>query len=252
LNDRTIELEKKTKELQKNIEELEKATQFKNKMFSIIGHDLKGPLGTIHSIISLALDKELNEQKRERLLNSVKSSSVSAYNLLENLLIWANNEQGKINYEPRIISLKSTVSNSYNLLYETAKKKLIEINVNIDENCKVLADYNMLDTIFRNLISNAIKFSFENSKIEISAKTKGEFVDISVRDYGVGMDDKELKNVLDKDMYFSSFGTNQEKGTGVGLQLCFEFIKANGGIFRIISKKGEGTNFLFSLRKPEN
>ncbi len=252
LNDRTIELEKKTKELQKNIEELEKATQFKNKMFSIIGHDLRGPLGTIHSIITLALNKELTEQSREKLLNSVKDSSVTAYNLLENLLTWANNEQGKINYNPRNVSLKKVVLNSYDLLFETAKKKSITIDVAVEENCMVLADFNMLDTIFRNLLSNAIKFSYENSKINISAKTMGEFVDISVRDFGTGMDDDELENVLDKDMYFSSFGTKQEKGTGIGLQLCFEFIKANGGIYRIVSKKGEGTDFLFSLRKAVN
>jgi K+-sensing histidine kinase KdpD len=209
-------------------------------------------LGTIHSIITLALNKELTEQSREKLLNSVKDSSVTAYNLLENLLTWANNEQEKINYKPRSISLKDVVLNSYNLLFETAKKKSIIINVAIEENCMVFADFNMLDTIFRNLLSNAIKFSYENSKIDISAKTMGEFVDISVRDFGTGMDDKELKNILDKDMYFSSFGTKQEKGTGIGLQLCFEFIKANGGIFRIISKKGEGTDFLFSLRKANN
>ncbi|MCF6242129.1 MAG: tetratricopeptide repeat-containing sensor histidine kinase [Bacteroidales bacterium] len=249
LNDRTIELEKKTKQLQKNIEEIEKAAQFKNKMFSIIGHDLRGPLGTIHSIISLALNKELTEQSREKLLNSVKESSVSAYNLLENLLTWANNEQGKISFEPQNINLKRVVQNSCDLLFETAKKKFINFNISIEENCMVLADYNMLDTIIRNLLSNAIKFSFENSKIDISAENKGEFVDISVRDYGIGMNEEELKHVLDKDMYFSSFGTKQEKGTGIGLQLCFEFIKANGGIFRIISQKGEGTNFIFSLRK---
>ncbi len=252
LNDRTTELEKKTEQLQNNLEELKKATQFKNKMFSIIGHDLRGPLGTIHSIISLALDKELTEQSREKLLKSVKESSVSAYNLLENLLTWANNEQGKISFEPKNLNLKSVVQNSYDLLFETAQKKFINFNIAIEENCMVRADYNMLDTIFRNLLSNALKFSFENSKIDISVKTMGEFVDISVRDYGVGMDEEELKYVLDKDINFSSFGTKQEKGTGIGLQLCFEFIKANGGIFRIESEKGKGTNFTFSLQKADS
>jgi len=252
LNERTKDLEDKKDELQKNLEELKKATEFKNKMFSIIGHDLRGPLGTINSIISLALNKNLTDENRERLLNSVRESSVSAFNLLENLLTWANNEQGKINYQPQNINLKKTILNSYHLLLETANKKSIEINIDIDENYMVYADFNMIDTVFRNLLSNAIKFSYENSKIDVFGVSKENFIELSVRDYGVGMSKDELAIVLDKDKYFSSFGTRQEKGTGIGLQLCFEFIKTNKGTFRIISKKGEGTTISFTLPKAKN
>lgn len=252
LNDRTVELEKKTKELQNNIEELEKATQFKNKMFSIIGHDLRGPLGTINSVISLLVDRDIDEQRSKSLLLAVKESSISAFNLLENLLTWANNAQGKINYHAQTILLKKLVFNSYYLLNETAKKKSITINIAIDDNCKVLADQNMLDTIIRNLISNAIKFSKKGGSIDISAKQAGQFIDISVKDYGVGMNKEELNKVMDKDLYFTSRGTGMEKGTGIGLQLCFEFIKANRGIFRIESEKEKGTNFIFSLPKAPN
>ena len=94
-----------------------------------------------------------------------------------------------------------------------------------------------------------MKFSHEHSTIEVIAKTKDIFVDIQVRDHGVGMTPEEMSKVMDKNLYFSNFGTKQEKGTGIGLQLCFEFIKANNGIYRIESEKGKGTNFIFSLPK---
>ncbi|MEN8120692.1 MAG: tetratricopeptide repeat-containing sensor histidine kinase [Bacteroidota bacterium] len=231
--------------------ELKKATDFKNKMFSIIGHDLRGPIGTISSIVSLALEGKLSEDKKQLMLSSTKESAVAAFTLLENLLIWANNEQGIINYEPTNLKLFKIADNNIKLLKETADKKNIDVSVKIENNLEVFADYNTLETIFRNLISNAIKYSHKKGKIIISAKKNPDNIEISVTDTGIGMNSDEKKVILDAEKHHSNPGTGGEKGSGLGLQLCFEFIKMNKGDYHIVSEKGKGTCFIFTLPSGE-
>ena len=247
LHGKTKDLESKTSELQDAVIKLEKATQYKNKMFSIIGHDLRGPVGTISSIISLAMDNRLDEKKRKKLLSATKESAVAAYTLLENLLIWANNEQGNIKYQPTTILLKQIVNSNIGLLKETINKKGLNISVDIEDGTKIYADFNTVDTIFRNLISNAIKFTNPNGAINISAIKIEHFIEITVKDTGIGISPEELTKILDIEKYYSNQGTGGEQGSGLGLQLCFEFIKMNKGTYQIKSQIGKGTDFIFSL-----
>lgn len=231
--------------------ELQKATDFKNKMFSIIGHDLRGPVGTIGSIISLAMDEQLEDHTRQKMLSITKDSAVATYTLLENLLTWANNEQGHINYAPKKLLLIEIVDNNIKLLKESALKKTIELSTDIGNSMKVFADYNTVDTIIRNLISNSIKYTHESGFISISAKKITGFVEVIIRDNGIGISPDEIKKIIDTDEYFSNPGTQGEKGAGIGLQLCIEFIKLNKGDYQIISEKGKGTNFIFTIPYEE-
>ena len=247
LNEKTQSLEKNEKELNKTILELKKATDFKNKMFSIIGHDLRGPIGTISSIISFVMKKRLSDEKRLELLAATKDSAVATFTLLENLLTWANNERGKIAYKPEKIKLKQIANKNIDLLTETASNKNIAISSGIENDIEVFADLNTLDTIIRNLLSNAIKYTNENGKVSISAVKTSNSIEISVNDTGVGMSPKDIAKVLDPDNFFTDTGTQGEKGSGIGLQLCFEFIKLNNGTYKIISEIGKGTSFIFNL-----
>jgi len=252
LHDNSQALKVKKDELQGTISKLKKAIGYKHKIFSIIAHDLRGPIGTISSIISLVLDNQLSEEKRKKLLSTTKESTVATYTLLENLLIWANNEQGKINFKPQSLILVGIIESNIDLLRETANEKSLEFFLKMETEIVIFADYNTVDTIFRNLISNAIKFSKQNGIIQILIKEMPDFVEISVIDAGVGMSANVLKNVLDTDKYFTDPGTYGEKGSGLGLQLCFEFIKMNKGNYRVESKEEEGTNFTFTLPIEKN
>ena len=250
INIQKEELYAQSENLKEANTELQKVTNFKNKMFSIIGHDLRGPVGTISSILSLAMDNTLDEAKRQQLLLLTRDNAVATFTLLENLLIWANSEQGEIKMDIKSLYLTKIIDNSINLLKGNADKKNITITVEIEEDILVLADNNTLDTIFRNLISNAIKFSHENSKITISAQNMHDYIEISITDTGVGMSDEERKMILDTEKYYFNLGTMGEKGSGLGLQLCFEFIKKNNGSYQVISEKREGSQFIFTLPKP--
>lgn len=247
LKEINVLLHGKTKQLEEAVQKLEKATAYKNKMFSIIGHDLRGPVGTISSIISLAMDERLSGEKRKKLLASTKDSAVATFNLLENLLIWANNEQGNVKYQPESLQLDRIVKENIELLKETLNKKTINVTINIDKKTSAYADFNTVDAIFRNLLSNAIKFTKPNGEITISAKKLGQLIEISVIDNGIGIKPEEIKKILDTERYFSSQGTGGEKGSGLGLQLCFEFIRKNKGTYNIKSTVGKGTSFIFNL-----
>lgn len=248
----TTDLEAKKEELQEKVEELKKATAFKNKIFSIIGHDLRGPIGTISSIISLAMEDQLSEEKRQLMLSLTKESAVATYSLLENLLIWANSEQGEISYIPKNISIDEMVQGNINLLSEKAAEKSIILEKNIDPSVVVYADYNTLDTIIRNLLSNALKFTNECGRVNISASQKDHEVEIAVTDTGMGISDENLQKILDSDIHFTYKGTKGEKGSGLGLMLCLEFIKMNKGNYQINSEVGKGTRFTFTLPVAQN
>lgn len=247
LYNKTDALQKNKTELQSTIKELQKATEYRNKIFSIIGHDLKAPMGTINNILTLIMDGNIDSNKSKLMLSHTQKSAVSAHSLLENLLVWANNEQGKIEYKPKTHILNNIVKENINLLNDIATEKSISFKINLEDNLKMYADYNMVSTIIRNLIANAIKFSNNNDKIIISAKRKENFIEISVKDNGVGISKENLKKILNTDFHYSSKGTEGEPGSGLGLQLCFEFIKINKGDYQIISKEGEGSNFIVNL-----
>ncbi|MCX6145993.1 MAG: HAMP domain-containing sensor histidine kinase, partial [Candidatus Kapabacteria bacterium] len=171
------------------------------------------------------------------------------YSFLENLLEWAMSQKGSINYSPGRINLKTTVLNVLNILNPLAKSKNIEISNHLINDVYILGDTDMTNTIFRNLISNAIKFTPNNGKISIKSDSNGSDSIISISDTGVGISKDNINNLFRIDFHSTSIGTNQEKGTGLGLILCKEFIEKQNGKIWVESEIGKGTTFYFTLPK---
>jgi len=237
---------------QKNTEDaLKEAVATKDKFFSIIAHDLKSPFNSIlgFSNILLTKHKEFDETKREQFIKFVNESANSAFCLLDNLLTWARSQSGKINYSPEKHSLKDLINQTINTLNKTASKKDIQILCNVTDNEIIYADKNMISTIFRNLISNAIKFTNTNGTIIISSEPSidNNFTQIKVKDSGIGIETNRIKDLFRIDQNTSTKGTEEETGTGLGLILCKEFIEKHGGKIWVESQIGKGSSFIFTI-----
>ncbi len=237
--------------LKESEEKLRKSNQTKDKFFSIIGHDLKSPFNAIlgFSEILLKKHKDYDNEKREKLIKSVNDSANSAFKLLENLLTWSRSQSGVIKYSPEKLNLKILLFETLFDLQGQADKKNINVLDDISENELVFADKNMLATVLRNLISNAIKFTNNGGNIIISSKkqTDSNFVEISVEDTGVGIPKDTIDRLFRIDKNTSTQGTENEAGTGLGLILCKEFVEKHGGKIWAESEIGKGSEFIFSI-----
>ena len=231
-------------------EQLESANAAKDKFFSIIAHDLKNPLGSFRSMLNLLVDQYniFEEQERKEFLTVMKDSSAQLYNLLENLLEWSRSQRGLIKFNPNDTDLKMLAQNSITVLRLQADKKQIKLVNNIPSGTKVFADENLISTVIRNLISNAIKFTLEGG--EITAGIINESVDsitCYIKDSGVGMNQAIKAKLFRIDDTITSKGTADEAGTGLGLILCKEFIEMHGGTIWVESELDKGSTFYFSL-----
>jgi signal transduction histidine kinase len=221
----------------------------KDKFFSIIAHDLKNPFNSIKGFTELLIENlnSYDDEKRMKFLKIIKDSTSKAHDLLNNLLIWANNQSGNIAFKPKEISLKPYVSDVISLLEIQAVNKDIIITNNIAENIQVYADENMLTTILRNLLSNAIKFTNERGFIIISGYHEDKWVTISIQDNGIGMSQEQIDTLFDLEHKQSAIGTANEQGSGLGLILCKDFIEKHNGKIYVNSEIGNGTTFTFTL-----
>jgi signal transduction histidine kinase/ligand-binding sensor domain-containing protein len=256
LEERQLKIEEQTEELmtqKENLEEvnahLKELNSTKDKFFSIIAHDLKNPFNTILGFSELLNMKynRLSEEKKLRYLEVIFSSSKNIYNLLENLLQWARTQTYKIAFEPIVFGLKQLVEQNLNLLKENITTKKINIEHKIEDSCDVYADRNMINTVIRNLLTNAIKFTHSGGDIAINSLRKDGHIEISIKDSGIGMSAEEIKNIFRVDANFSRSGTDGETGTGLGLILCKEFIVKNGGTIWVESTPGKGSMFSFTI-----
>ena len=172
--------------------------------------------------------------------------------LLENLLEWSRSQTGRLEMTPSDIEIAELVDDNIDLIYNNASNKKLELNNRIDKKVKAYADSNMTNTIIRNLLSNAIKYTATGGKIEITSKIENNYVEVTVSDTGVGIKEENIGKLFRIDENFSTKGTNDETGTGLGLILCKEFVKKNGGDIWVTSKLGKGSNFTFKLpaQKP--
>jgi len=241
-----VEYEKSIRESEQKLRELN-AT--KDKFFSIIAHDLKNPFNQLIGFTDLLLlnirDYSIDEiEEFTRLLNK---SSKNGYRLLENLLEWSRTQTNKKPFNPENIFLKDLLLKNIELLNNSAESKNISLKINIDSQLSVYADNNMLLTILRNLISNALKFTKYNGNVEIFAVKHSEKVEISVKDNGVGMEAEDIAKLFRIDEHHSTKGTNNEGGTGIGLILCKEFVEMHSGKIWVESKINEGSTFYFTL-----
>lgn len=249
-----ITQQKEDEEIIKKInDELESANQNKDKFFSIISHDLRSPLSGIMSLLDIIVTDydSLGEEERKEILFEAAKTSKSTYILMENLLDWSRIQTGKISYEPQNISLTQILNGIKNLYYQKLKEKGISLNYDFDPEVFAFADNNMAETIFRNLISNAIKFSKEFGLILVSFDKTDDFIQIKVKDTGIGMNEKQISKLFKIDQTHSTVGTSGERGTGLGLMLCKELVEKQGGKIWIESIVNAGTTFYFTLPKAK-
>ena len=187
-------------------------------------------------------------------LDVLEKNSKNVAQLLENLLTWARSQSGKITYTPMELGINAIINNSIDIANIQAHEKSITLNYNnsISDEVLVQADSNTLITVFRNILSNAIKFTPDNGNINISAEEDDKFVTVSISDSGVGIPEDKLSTIFDVDRNYSSKGTNQELGTGLGLILCREFVEKNGGTIWADSQIGVGSTFSFTIPKAQS
>ena len=229
--------------------ELAQANALKDKMFSVISHDLRSPVGSIKqtlNFISLGMIKPGEDLFNETIKDLIKTSD-EAYALLENLLGWAKSQSNILNVIPESLELKPLAQSVAGLLKLTSENKKISIQNNIPEGIMVFADLQMLQSVIRNLLSNALKFTRENGTIELKAVATNSEVIVSVKDSGVGISETRLKKIFDQNQPVKTFGTNKESGSGLGLILCKDFVEKNGGKIWVESKEGKGTAFSFTV-----
>lgn len=240
-------LEKKVEERTKQLQELN-AT--KDKFFSIIAHDLKNPFNTLLGFSELLTTNitRYSEKEIKEFIDIIYQTSKNGFALLENLLQWSRSQTGKINFSPTDIDLKNVVENNVFMLDSIAKKKDITLKSTLSEDIQAVADENMVNTILRNIISNAIKFTKNGGEVVVSANVeKAKMITLSITDNGVGIKQNDIEKLFKIDANHSTVGTENEMGTGLGLILCKEFVKKHNGQIWVESEVNKGTTFSFTL-----
>lgn len=234
--------------------QLRKLNLAKDKFFAILAHDLRGPIGNFSSGLQYIIEEnsDTSAQDKKKILDSLKESSESIFTLLENLLDWSKAQTGNIQFVPENLNLLSIIDEIMDLFSIPIKNKNIYFSVQLPENPMVFADSNMMKVILRNIISNSIKFSYEFGKIEISGKTEGDDFVVEIRDFGIGMSELVLQNLFQIQKVSSNVGTKKEKGSGLGLILCDEYIQINGGRIQVQSELGSGSVFKLFIPKKKD
>jgi signal transduction histidine kinase len=242
-------LESKNRMIEKSENELRVLNASKNKFFSIIAHDLKNPFHTVMGY-SYLLSKDYNnftEEERRKFADDIHHSTNNIFRLLQNLLEWSRSQTGRLTFNPREIELKQIVDNSVSVLRSLADQKNIRIEMSFSHNLMLFADPQMIETVLRNLVNNAIKFTPENGLIKVEATQTDGQITICVKDSGIGISDEDAKNLFKIDSTVKRKGTNNEDGSGLGLILCREFVAKNNGNIWVNSKAGEGSSFFFTV-----
>jgi PAS domain S-box-containing protein len=222
----------------------------KDKFFSILAHDLRGPLSAFVEATKIITEQvqTMSIEEIKDITLSMTQSATGIYSLLENLLEWSRLQRGVMNFMSEKINLKQRFDECINVLSESAKKKRVEIEVSVNENLEINADKHMFDTIVRNLISNALKFTKSGGKVSISAACENDnSVEIKISDSGIGMTPELMNKLFRIDEKTSRPGTDGEPSTGLGLLLCKEFIEKHKGKIRVESEVGKGTTFTFNM-----
>lgn len=234
--------------------QLHEANSAKDRFISIIAHDLRGPYQSTLGL-SGVLETEFNSLSEDEIKNSISnlnSSLKKQYELLNDLLKWANLHGGNFKITKEKLSLHKSINETFDLLELSAKKKKIILTNTVNNNLYLDADKNMLDLLLRNLISNSIKFSHEEGDVSVSAVEKEKNIQITVSDKGIGIELKELTNLFKIDKHFSRKGTKNEVGSGLGLILCKEIIEKHGGSIWVESEVNKGSRFIFTLPKSQS
>ncbi len=236
-------------QLADNIRENKELIESKDKLFSIIAHDLRSPFSALKGLTEVLQQKysTFSKEKLENWLKIINQSVDKTYNLLENLLQWSRTQLNKVIFSPIPLYLHGIILETVEIYENIAFRKNIEIKISVEKDIYILADESMLRVVFRNLISNALKFTHKGGEIEISAIINLEVVEISIKDNGIGISHSNLTNLFKIGEIFSTFGTEGENGSGLGLILCYEFLKKHSSELKVSSEQNKGSKFCFSL-----
>ena len=231
-------------------EELRKTIIGRDKLYSVIAHDLRSPMGSIKMVLNmliLGLPSEQIGKEMFDMLSMANQSTEDVFSLLDNLLKWTKSQIGKLNVVYQDFDIVGNIASVIEIFNLVAGMKNIKVNFPVHGKIEVHADMDMMKTILRNLLSNAIKFSYNDSEILVNAGIEGDKVIVSVKDTGKGMGEEDQKKLLNTETHFSKYGTNNEEGSGLGLLLCQDFAVKNGGHLWFESEEGKGSTFFFSV-----
>ena len=253
LQQRLNELKKINVRLENRLEQdnntLNQVVEQNAKFLSIVAHDLRNPFNSIIGILDILAENIDNYQKDEieELIHVASGSAINTYKLLENLLAWSAAQNKEKSFDPVKINLRELILSEIDSFSIAASQKQVSVDHSIFQDIYLTADIQMVKTIFRNLISNAIKYSNQGGIILISATEGHQFIEIEVMDNGIGITENTLKKLFKMDAFHSTIGTNNEQGTGLGLLFCKEFVEMHGGKIWAESKPGKWTKFKFTL-----
>jgi signal transduction histidine kinase len=246
-----LELKRARDTINKQNAELKHLNDGKDRFFSIIAHDMRNPFSILmgfSNILHMRYDT-MNDAKRKEYIAVLNTTCERVVNFLENLLKWGRVQLNKLEINPQKISLKKIFDDNILLLKENANQKNIELKTEISGECYAYADHEMIDLVVRNLISNALKFTGSGGIILLEARITEESTEVKVSDNGVGINETDMKKLFRIDGNHTTTGTANERGTGLGLILCREFIEKNGGKIRVESKPDIGSAFIFTIPK---
>jgi signal transduction histidine kinase len=236
-------------ELKEKNAQLQELNASKDKFFSIISHDLRNPFTTLLGFAQLLSENvdRYNQDEIKQKVDRLRSSAERLYALLENLLTWSRIQRGVMEHHPETIALSEIVADSVDLFTPNAEQKQIMLMNAIPENIAVYGDYSMVNTVIRNLISNALKFTPAGGNIEVSAQPYETSIEVAVSDTGRGIPQEDISKLFRIDVQHTNVGTAGETGTGLGLILCQELVERNKGKIWVESEVGNGTTFRFIL-----
>jgi signal transduction histidine kinase len=243
------ELEKQKQDLELRESELWETNNTKNKLFSIIAHDLRGPIGALEGLLKLLNSGDIKESEFKEYIPKLKNDVNSISFTLNNLLSWGQSQMREATTNPSNVDLNSLVENNIGLLSEMAYTKMITMDNLIVHKAMIWSDENQMDIVIRNLLSNALKFTPNNGHITIGYVDRDEYLEVYVKDTGIGIAESVQEKILSKNTTITTYGTNNEKGTGLGLSLCIEMVVKNGGRLWLKSELNEGTTFYFTVPK---
>ncbi|WP_320020062.1 tetratricopeptide repeat-containing sensor histidine kinase [Labilibaculum manganireducens] len=253
LTDKNDELEEMNSRLKETEVTLKDLNLTKDKIFNIISNDLRTPFIDMKLMSSKLLDSfnqaKIEEQKH--LSKNIRDLSFQTYDLVENILLWSASQSGKTKFSPRLFNVKELLDYSLTKLSEQLIEKNVKVIFNLDSTSKAYADTAAICEVFKNLLSNAIKFSYREGKITVSAREKKYWVELDISDEGVGMSKTNLHKIFRLDNNYLALGTAQEKGAGIGLLLCKEYVEKNGGKIWADSEEGKGSSFYITIPKSD-
>jgi len=247
------ELNNLNKALKESEQKLKELNEDKDKFFSILAHDLRTPFNALLGLSEFVIQEynELSSDEVIKIVKDINSAGQNLFRLLENLLSWSRLTSGRADFNPEKVDLYGIALQAVLLLKQTAEKKEISLKNSIQKNSFVFVDETMIESVIENLITNAIKFTPRKGSIEISSKELTDAYQISISDTGVGISEENLQKLFRMDVHFTEYGTEREKGSGLGLLLCKEHVQKNGGKIWVESEEGKGSTFYFTVPKAK-